>query len=115
MKIGGMGHSHRKLFLQYNTSSERYRIIIEGPDYQVPSELELTMKSNLNHSSITKEYMVGVQNILKYMTNDAFWIELNASYNASQRILSDFMAKYRLMAGGSRKKKSVKKTTKSIY
>jgi hypothetical protein len=125
-----MGHSYNKSYLQYNTGSKRYRIIIEGPDYQVPSEQNLTMKSNLNRSSITKKYMVGVQNILKYMTNDDVWEALKASYKAfqdlkasydaaSHQILSDFLERKTLLlgerAGGSRKKKSVKKTTKSIY
>jgi hypothetical protein len=76
---------------------------------------ELTMTSNVNRSPITKLHMEGVQRMLRFMTNNAFWEELNASYNASQQILSDFMRRYPLMgerAGGSRKKKSVKKILK---
>jgi len=130
MKIGGMGHSYRQLFLQYNTVSKRYRIIIEAPSHQIPSEKELTMTSNQNRSSITKLNIVSVQYILKYITNDDVWEALKASYKAfqdlkasydaaSDRILSDFLERKTLLlgerAGGSRKKKSVKKQQKSIY
>jgi hypothetical protein len=41
--------------------------------------------------------MAGVKYVLKYMTNDTFWGELNYSYNVSQQILSDFMRKYQLI------------------
>ena len=129
MGLGQMAHSYNNIYLQYNTQSKRYRIIIEGPSYQAPVKQELTMKSNLNRSSITKTYMVGVQNMLKYMTNDDVWEALKASYDAfqdlkasyeaaSHQILSDFLERKTLLlgerAGGSRKKKSVKKQQKNI-
>lgn len=109
MSLGRPPHTLRNIFLQYNTRSGRYRIIVEAPSHQVPSELELTMLSNTNRSQLTKE-LDNVQEMLRFITDDAFWRELNASYNASQQILSDFMKKYRQMnhAGGSKKKKSVK-------
>ena len=111
---GNLGHSYRKLFLQYNTTSRRYRIIMSAPSHQVPKVEELRMTSNLNNnrSSITKQYMAAVKFMLRYITDNAFWAELNQSYNTSKKILTDFMIKYNQMshAGGSGKKKSVKKT-----
>jgi hypothetical protein len=69
----------------------------------------MTSTSNQNRSSITKSHMQSVQHMLRFISDNAFWRELNASYDASQQILSDFMRRYGLMACGSRKKKSVKK------
>ena len=56
--------------------------------------------------------MAAVKFMLRYITDNAFWAELNQSYNTSKKILTDFMIKYNQMshAGGSGKKKSVKKT-----
>ena len=62
--------------------------------------------------------MEDVKHMLRFITDDTFWRKLNDSYNASQQILSDFtdfMRRHPLMgerAGGSRKKKSVKKQQK---
>jgi hypothetical protein len=99
MQVGKMTHSNRTLYVQYNTNSKRYRIIIESPSNQVPDVRQLTMNSNRNNnrSSITKSQMAGVKYVLRYMADDTFWGELNYSYNASQQILSDFMRKYQLM------------------
>jgi hypothetical protein len=117
MGIGQIPHTWRNMFLQYNTRSGRYRILVEAPSHQVPSELELTMQSNNNRSQLTKQQLPRVQTMLRFITDDAFWRELNASHNACQQILSDFSRKYPRMnhAGGSKNKKSVKKNTKSIY
>jgi hypothetical protein len=38
MDIGRTEHSYRHLFLQYNTASKKYRIIVEAPSHQVPNE-----------------------------------------------------------------------------
>ncbi len=111
---GNLGHSYRKLFLQYNTASRRYRIIMSAPLHQVPEveELRMTSNRNNNRSSITKQYMAAVKSMLRYISNDVFWADLNQSYNTTQQILTDFTRKYHQMSheGGSGKKKSVKKT-----
>jgi hypothetical protein len=94
MGIGEIPHTYRNIFLQYNTSSRRYRIIVEAPSHQVPSELELTMQKNNNRSQLTKQLLHSVQTMLRFITDDDFWRELNASYNACQQILSDFRRRY---------------------
>jgi len=57
MELGKSGKSLINMFLQYNTKSRRYRIIIEAPSnsHQIPSEQDLTMTNNINRSLITKK------------------------------------------------------------
>lgn len=111
MGIGQIPHSLRNIFLQYNTRSGRYRIIVESPSYQVPNIQKLTMKNNNNRSLITKEIFPAVQNMLRFITNDTFWKELNELYEYYQ----NFTSKYSIypQSGGSKNKKSVKKNTKN--
>lgn len=103
MGIGQIPHTFRNIF--YNII-----LVVEAPSHQVPSELELTMQKNNNRSQLTKQLLPSVKTMLKFITDDDFWGELNASYNACQQILSDFRRRYPRMnhAGGS-------KNTKSIY
>jgi hypothetical protein len=117
MELGKSGKSLINMFLQYNTKSRRYRIIIEAPSnsHQIPSEQDLTMTNNINRSLIIKRRFEDVQRMLRFINNEIFWRELNSLYDYYKNFIIRYPIMGEIAGGGLEKKKLVKKQQKYIY
>jgi hypothetical protein len=93
MKVDISEHSQRTYFLQYNTLSGRYRLIVQAPPDQIPTREELTMKSNTNrsptfkkpfinisHTNFNKRRVSQIMRVLDLLKNNNFWNDLNDLY-----------------------------------
>lgn len=118
MKVNISEHSHRSYFLQYNTKSERYRLIVLSPEHQIKSREELTMKSNNNHSPAFKSsyltsykknnkienYRVSqIMSVLELLKNDNFWNDLNNLYEQTKIFENKYCKKQNNLSGGKKK------------
>jgi hypothetical protein len=115
MKVVLVEHSYRSYYLQYNTNSRRYRLIVYSPnDHQIPKREDLTMINNNNRSKLFTTNMTRrdevriskIMYVLNLMKDNDFWNELNDLYQNTTSFVNKYSYKYNSSGG---KKRTVNK------